>query len=553
MIDYDDNNQPEPSEQEIRDMIHPEPQVLGPVPEWMDQAPQHSEEEVAQHMAIEAEREAAELEYYRFNDDNPDDHSYEVAVKDNEVTLVKRSEMTEEDRAEAILAKKREKDRKAIAELMVDEPDPLLEELNKGNEIKPVNYVIQSLIPERSVGFLVGESGAKKTFAALHMALCVARGVHFGGLPVRQGSVMYFAPEDANGVRERYAGWKYTQNKNENLPNFWVLGQQVPLHREDLLRKFGARIKDSAFFQANPLALIVIDTYSANSAGQKVGQTPHKKDGQPTEWIGGRDFDENDNNVAAILMKNAADLADMLECAVMIIHHTGKDTERGGRGASALKANAGFEVLVKKCTKDKELFIIEHSKAKGCALLPPRAMRTKSAKLPPDLVKMKRDALARMTGLDEEARNNPAAWEIGDNLGTLVVVNKVETVPTDKEPENDAGAEKRSKQEEHAILLLGYVVEYNHDRASKNYRPQKLTKGMLSDWAQNFASPSLDKHQFARAFKYATEKALIIKVAGDQTLTASTEAPALLGGIRTQKPLPTDWKESESDPDFEDF
>ncbi|AZF88761.1 putative primase/helicase [Salmonella phage Lumpael] len=554
MIDYDDDNQPERSEQEIREMIRPEPTPLEPVPDWMGQTPEPTDEEVARQMAIEAEREAAELEYYRFNDDNPDDHAYEVAVKDNEVTLVKRSEMTEEERAEAYLAKQREKDRKAIADLLADEPDPLLEELNKGNEIKPVNYVIQNLIPERSVGFLVGESGAKKTFAALHMALCVARGVHFGGLPVRQGSVMYFAPEDANGVRERYAGWKYTQNKNENLPNFWVLGQQVPLHREDLLRKFGARIKDSAFFQANPLSLIVIDTYSANSAGQKVGQTPVKKDGKIAEWVGGRDFDENDNNVAAILMKNAADLADMLECAVMIIHHTGKDTERGGRGASALKANAGFEVLVKKCAKDRELFIIEHSKAKGCALLPPRAMRTKSAKLPPDLVKMKRDALARMTGLDNEAKNNPAAWEIGDNLGTLVVVNKVEPVPTDKAEEKDAGEEKgRTKQEEHALQLLAYVVEYNHDRASKNYRTPKLTKAALREWAKNFADPSLDKHQFARAFKYATEKAMVIKMAGDQTLTASTEAPALLGGIREQQPRSTDWKPTSGGGDLDDF
>ena len=554
MIDYDDENQPERSEQEIREMIRPEPTPLEPVPEWLNQMPEPTDEEVAHQMEVEAEREAAELEYYRFNDDNPDDHAYEVAVKDNEVTLVKRSEMTDEERAETLRAKQREKDRKAIAELLADEPDPLLDELNRGNEIKPVNYVIQNLIPENSVGFLVGESGAKKTFAALHMALCVARGVHFGGLPVRQGSVMYFAPEDANGVRERYAGWKYTQNKNEPLPNFWVLSQQVPLHREDLLRKFAARIKDSAFFEANPLSLIVIDTYSANSAGQKVGQTPLKdKDGKITDWTGGRDFDENDNNVAAILMKNAADLGEMLNCAVMIIHHTGKDTERGGRGASALKANAGFEVMVKKCAKDRELFIIEHSKAKGCALLPPRAMRTKSAKLPPDLVKMKREALARMTGLDSEAKNNPAAWEIGDNLGTLVVINKVEPVPTDKAEEKDAGADKRSKQEEHALQLLGYVVEYNHERKEKNYRTPKLTKGMLSEWAQNFASPALDKHQFARAFKYATEKALIIKVAGDQTLTASTEAPALLGGIRTQKPLPTDWKAGESDPDLNDF
>lgn len=551
MTPYDDNEQQEPSREEIEDMILPGEPVIGPVPDWMQAAPEPTPEEVAQQMAIEEAREAEALEYYRFSEENPDDHAYEVTVKDNEKTVVKRSEMTDEEKLKALQDKQREKDRAKIMEMLAAS-DPLLDELNQSNDIKPVNYVIQSLIPENTVGFLVGESGAKKTFAALHMALCVAQGKHFGGLPVRKGSVMYFAPEDANGVRERYAGWQYAANGGKPLSNFWVLGQQVPLHREDTLRKFAARIKDSAFFELNPLSLIVIDTYSANSAGQKVGQTPVKKEGQPTEWIGGRDFDENDNNVAAILMKNAADLGEMLNCAVMIIHHTGKDTERGGRGASALKANAGFEIMVKKCQKDRELFIIEHTKAKGCALLPARAMRTKPTKLPPHIVKAKREAMARMTGLDDDARNNPAAWEIGDNLGTLVVINRVETVPTDKQEEEKPDT-KRSKQEEHALALLGYVAEYNADRKEKNYRKPKLTKGMLSEWAQNFCTPALDKHQFARAFKYATEKLLVIKVAGDQTLTASTEAPALLGGIRDQKPLPTDWKATTDDPDIEDF
>lgn len=548
MIDYDDDKQ-EPTREELEEMVLPGAAPIGPIPEWLEQTPEPTPEELAQQMAIDEEREQ-ELEYYRFNDDNPDDHAYEVTVKDNEVTLVKRSEMTDEEKLKALQDKQREKDREKIRQLLA-ESDPLLEELNASNEIKPVNYVIQSLIPENTVGFLVGESGAKKTFAALHMALCVARGVHFGGLPVRKGSVMYFAPEDANGVRERYAGWQLAANGGKPLSNFWVLSQQVPLHREDKLRKFAARIKDSAFFELNPLSLIVIDTYSANSAGQKIGEVPRvMKEGEKPEWVGGRDFDENDNNVAAALMKNAADLAEMLNCAVMIIHHTGKDTERGGRGASALKANAGFEIMVKK-TKDRELFIIEHTKAKGCAILPPRAMRTKPTRLPEALVKAKREALARMTGLDEDAKNNPAKWEIGDNLGTLVVINRVEPVPTDKEEK--PADEKRSQQEEHAIMLLDYLVEYNHQRKEKNYRMPKMTKGMLSDWAQNSATPSLNKHQFARAFKYATEKALVIKMAGDQTLTASTEAAPLLGGIRDQKPLETDWKPGNGSDDLENF
>lgn len=562
MTDYDEMPTPDRSEEELREMVLGE--FSGPVtPPPANDVPEPSvdfyEEQASLYAAREAESAQDAGAFFDF--DEHEAAEWTATVRNDKPTIVKTSELTDEERDEArrqeLLAKQREKQRKKIDESLAVEAmdDPLIASLNKSNEIKPVNYVIQSLIPERSVGFLVGESGAKKTFAALQMALCVARGVHFGGLPVRQGSVMYFAPEDASGVRERYAGWKYTQNKNEPLPNFWVLSQQVPLHRESELQTFAATIKASPFFGLNPLSLIVIDTYSANSAGQKVGEIfKAGKGDEPDTWTGGTDFNENDNNVAAILMRNAALLAEWLNCAVMIIHHTGKDTERGARGASTLRANAGFEIMVKKCARDKELFIIEHSKAKGCALLPPRAMRTKAAKLPPELVKMKREALARMTGLDDEARNNPAAWDIGDNLGTLVVINKLEAVPAEKdEGEKPADAKKRSKKEENAIRLLGYAVEYAQQRKDKGYRLPKLTKGMMSEHFRNFAEPPMKREDFFHAFEHATKKMMILKMAGDETITASTEAAPLLGGIRDQKPLPTDWKSTSEGDDLNEF
>lgn len=562
MTDYDEvMPTPERSEEELFEMVRGEfsGPVTPPPADYVPEAPMEFYEEQASLYAAR-EAESAQDAGAFFDFDEHEAAEWTATVRNDKPTIVKTSDLTDEEKDEArrqeLLAKQREKQRKKIDEALAVEAmdDPLIASLNKSNEIKPVNYVIQSLIPERSVGFLVGESGAKKTFAALQMAICVATGIDFGGLPVRQGSVMYFAPEDASGVRERYAGWKYTQNKNEPLPNFWVLSQQVPLHRESELQTFAATIKASPFFGLNPLSLIVIDTYSANSAGQKVGERmiPGKGD-EPDRWEGGTDFNENDNNVAAILMRNAALLAEWLNCAVMIIHHTGKDTERGARGASTLRANAGFEIMVKKC-KDKELFVIEHTKAKGCALLPARAMRTKSAKLPPDLVKMKREALARMQPVRPEAKANPAAWEIGDNLGTLVVINALEAVPAEKdEGEKPEDTRKRSKKEEQAIRLLAYVVEYSQQRKDKGYRLPKLTKGMLSDHFRNFAEPPIKRTDFFHAFEHATKKMMIIKMAGDETLTASTEAAPLLGGIRDQKPLPTDWKPTEGSDDLSDF
>lgn len=563
MTDYDEvMPTPERSEEELIEMVKGE--FSGPVtPPPANDVPEAPMEFYEEQASLYAAREAESAQDAGafFDFDEHEAAEWTATVRNDKPTIVKTSDLTDEEKDEArrqeLLAKQREKQRKKIDEALAVEAmdDPLIASLNKSNEIKPVNYVIQSLIPERSVGFLVGESGAKKTFAALQMAICVATGIDFGGLPVRQGSVMYFAPEDASGVRERYAGWKYTQNKNQPLPNFWVLSQQVPLHRESELQTFAATIKASPFFGLNPLSLIVIDTYSANSAGQKVGETLKPgKDDEPDTWIGGTDFNENDNNVAAILMRNAALLAEWLNCAVMIIHHTGKDTERGARGASTLRANAGFEIMVKKC-KDKELFVIEHTKAKGCALLPPRAMRTKAAKLPPELVKMKREALARMQPVRPEAKANPAAWEIGDNLGTLTVINALEPVPTGDKDEKPAGAaevQQRSQTEENALRLAQAVHEYNEKRG-KNRKIPKMKKAALYEMFRHDMEPKLTGMKMTRAFDHATKVMGLIKMAGDETLTATSEAIPLLGGIRDQQPLPTDWKPTSGEGDLDEF
>lgn len=51
--------------------------------------------------------------------------------------------------------------------------------------------IIDGLIPEQSVNIVIGDSGLGKTALMLEMALCVASGKPFLGLPVRQGAVLY--------------------------------------------------------------------------------------------------------------------------------------------------------------------------------------------------------------------------------------------------------------------------------------------------------------------------------------------------------------------------
>lgn len=550
-----DEGQQEPSEEELRAMFEPEAIQHHEIPPELaaiqDQAPEPTledlerEEMLAKEQAEQVGVSPEEISLYHFGTHEAD-HQWDVVLdEDNQPAMMPRSLTTEERRA---------RDKAKIAEMLAKQPDELVERLRAESEIRVVNYVIQNLIPERSVGFIVGESGAKKTFCALQMAISVAKGHHFGGLPVRKGSVLYFAPEDADGVKERYAGWRYSQNGDKPLENLFIMGRPVPLNRERDLMKFAAAINSSPFFEANPPALVIIDTYSANSAGQKIGEVWREPTGEEAgRWTGGEPFSENNNDQAALLMVNAQKLAEALNCGVVILHHSGKDVARGARGASALKANAAFEITLSK-HKDRELFIFDHTKAKGSAMLDRRAFRTKTVKLPPALVQAKREAMARMSKVTNS--DDPAAWNIGNNDTTLVVINKPEMVKQEAAgaDEGQQAEKKVSKTQENALRLAQFVHEYNEKRKASKYRMKKLTKGALSEWMRNDAEPQMSKVDFYRAFEHATKKQILIKMAGDETLTAMMEAMGPLGGIRDNDPRPTDWQPTDDhNDDLQDF
>jgi hypothetical protein len=59
-------------------------------------------------------------------------------------------------------------------------------------------FVVEGLVPERSIALVVGDSGLGKSPLLYQAALCVASGIPFLGRPVRQGRVLYLDYE--NGV-----------------------------------------------------------------------------------------------------------------------------------------------------------------------------------------------------------------------------------------------------------------------------------------------------------------------------------------------------------------
>lgn len=277
------------------------------------------------------------------------------------------------------------------------------------NKVAGGSFIINGLVQGGESGLLYGESGAKKTFLAIHMGMCVAKGMPCFGKGVRQGLVYYFAAEDPAGVRERIMGWEEHYNGGMPVPQMQMVPHSFNLLDKEHQDKFCGAVEN--IFKGMPkdqrkVSMIVIDTLSTNNTAMT---------------LGGKPLDENSNNDMAAMLTAANTLARRLGCALLFIHHSGKDSEKGARGASALRANVGFEIKARGI-KGQSGVIIEPTKIKMAAMLPKRKVTFAAQKLP-EIILQEREAAGAELCDDEEA-----GWSTEQYDTTLVPKNHLQPV-----------------------------------------------------------------------------------------------------------------------------
>lgn len=188
------------------------------------------------------------------------------------------------------------------------------------DEIEPVlsaNYLVKGWLSASGLSVLFGPSNAGKTFVALDIAMHVAAGEVWRDCKVNPGPVLYIAAEGGAGVLNRLAAFKAENPYMASAP-FTLLPIGVDLHASG-----DAEIIVSLLADKKP-ALIVVDTL-ARSIGEG---------------------DENTAKDTAMFVRNCDLMREMTGAHVMIIHHTGKEEDRGARGSSALRAAVDTEILV---------------------------------------------------------------------------------------------------------------------------------------------------------------------------------------------------------------
>lgn len=289
-------------------------------------------------------------------------------------------------------------------------------------------WLVKHLLPARGLAVIYGPPGSGKSFIGLDVAYHIAMGEMWAGKKVKQAGVIYIAAEGGNGFANRIVACRAHLDAPDDTPIGVVyVAPNLGAEKGDvelLIKEIDAQ----AFALGWEVGAVFIDTLARTMIGA----------------------DENSAVDMGCFVRNVDTISTHFKCLGVAIHHTGKDTDRGMRGSSALHGAA-----------DTEWEISEDDSAK-------KAVRTAKQKDgAPDNLTWKFALIPHILGEDED----------GDDVSSCIV-----QITSDvKQKEDKKTVSKRSRLKGQKALLLQAVERAIEDAGELLPRSTNLpgkTKGI---------------------------------------------------------------------------
>ena len=182
-------------------------------------------------------------------------------------------------------------------------------------EDEPVVWLIQDVLPALSFSALWGAPGSFKSFLALDIAEAIATGRTWMGKEVRKpGAVLYICGEGFGGVGARIKAIKIHHQTEDGAP-IYIVRHQLNLR------------SSAEDFNALMLAVVQLVEQTGMEFTLAIVDTLARAFG------GGN---ENDTADMMAFVVSMGKIQEFLSCALMVLHHSGKDIAKGMRGSSSL-------------------------------------------------------------------------------------------------------------------------------------------------------------------------------------------------------------------------
>src|SRR5262245_40263266 len=182
-------------------------------------------------------------------------------------------------------------------------------------------WLVDGILPARGFGVTYGATGSAKTFFLSHAGYCISLAQEWAGRPTKAGAVVFLAAEGAAGFRKRIVAHRLYHGISQPIPFFMVANAPDLGHSPGDVDGLIDAIAETV---DGPVSLIVADTLARCMHGA----------------------DENSAADMSIAVTSGERLQNAFDCLFSFSHHPGKDTSKGARGSSVLKAAADVEIHV---------------------------------------------------------------------------------------------------------------------------------------------------------------------------------------------------------------
>jgi hypothetical protein len=276
--------------------------------------------------------------------------------------------------------------------------DPELDELYdtaQGHEPElDWRYVVKGLFRRGETSILYAPSNVGKSALVVLLGSTVAAGRPFAGRPTSLGLVVHVAAEAPTSILDRTAAFRLELAAPGSAP-YVVRRRGLDLREPPQVAALVSQVRTMSRSCGHPVSLVVFDTLVL--------------------CIG--TADENSPSDMSRAIEGAKRIATELDAHVMLVHHTGKDAERGARGTSALQAGIDTEVAL--IPGDGGVVRVVVTKQRDMAKAGGLAFRVRSFHLGEDEDGDPRTT-ARAELVDVPADASPAPKSLGDRRAAVL-------------------------------------------------------------------------------------------------------------------------------------
>jgi hypothetical protein len=201
-------------------------------------------------------------------------------------------------------------------------------------KLPKIDWLVKDTLPAQGLACIYGPSGSSKSFLALDLSLSIACKAEWFGLKIKCVPVLYIVLEGLQGFIKRVDAW-ILQNKIRPK-KFFLIRDDINLFNFADVSDLVASLQESNFVNG----LIVIDTLNQASPG----------------------VDENSVKEISQVLNHLKFIQRETNSLTLIVHHSGKDVNRGLRGSSSIRAALDTSIEVSSESYTQKEWRIEKSK-----------------------------------------------------------------------------------------------------------------------------------------------------------------------------------------------